>query len=85
MEEENKICLHCGNPLTGKQQKYCSKLCSKRNRHKIYMKKKWRLIYAKAKTRKIEKKLRRKFKIEQEIKRREELAKNAGLSKREER
>ena len=74
MEKGNKLCIKCGTILTGKQQKYCSQLCSKRNRHRIYMKKKWKVINAKAKTRKIEKKIRRQFKIEQEIKRREELA-----------
>lgn len=71
MEEENKICLHCMKPLTGKQQRYCSTLCSKKHRHKIYKKKKWRVINAKTKTMKITNKLKRKFLIEQELKKRE--------------
>jgi hypothetical protein len=72
--EVNYFCIRCMTSLTGKQQKFCSKNCGRKYRHKIYLRKKWRLINAKAKTRKIAKKTRRKVLIEQEIKRREEMS-----------
>ncbi len=41
MEETiNYICLHCGEPLTGKQEKYCSERCGKRETTKRWKKKK---------------------------------------------
>ena len=71
MEEKKTNCIHCNGPLTGKQQKFCSERCSKRVRNKKTKKKYWKTLNAKNKTRKIERKLKRKFLIEQEIKRRE--------------
>lgn len=73
MEEENikLICLRCRKELTGKQSKWCSSLCYKKVRRIKRHRKKWKIIMARAKANKIEKKIRRKFLIEQEIKKRE--------------
>ena len=73
MAEKNTNCIHCGDPLTGKQQKYCSEKCGKKVRNKRWKRKYWRPIWAKTKTRKIAKKTRRKVLTELEIKRREEM------------
>jgi hypothetical protein len=71
--EVNYFCIRCMTSLTGKQEKFCSDKCGRKYRHKISNRKKWKEINAKAKTKKIEKKTRRKILIEQEAKRREEL------------
>ena len=72
MEKKNINCVHCGDPLTGKQQKYCSDRCRKRVLNKKWKQKHWKVINAKIKTKHIEKKLRRKILIEQEVKKRKE-------------
>jgi len=71
-ESINLICVHCRNDLTGKQQKYCSERCRKREANKRWRKKYFGQLNAKIKTRKIKNKVRRKLLIEQEIKKREE-------------
>ena len=70
--EKHTTCIRCGKILTGKQQKYCSDWCGNYLRKKRLKHEKWRVIHAKAKSRRIEKRLRRKIAIEQEIKRRKE-------------
>ena len=71
MIEKNTNCLHCGNPLTGKQEKWCSERCRKKVANKKWKQKHWAKINAIIKTKKIKKKLKRKLLTEQEIKRRE--------------
>lgn len=71
--EVNYFCIRCMTPLKGKQEKFCSDICRKKYHHKISYRKMWRKINAKIKTKNIEKKLRRKILIEQEIKRRKEI------------
>jgi len=43
MEKKNINCVHCGDPLTGKQQKYCSDRCRKRVLNKKWKQKHWKL------------------------------------------
>ena len=73
----NYFCIYCMTPLRGKQKKYCSEKCRKKVSIKKWKQKKWRLINAKIKTKKIIKKTRRKILIEQEEIKREKL--NASL------
>lgn len=74
MPGKNINCIHCNNPLTGKQEKYCSERCRKRVNGKKQKKKYWRKIHSIIKYNKIKSKVRRKMLIEQEIKRREEMS-----------
>ncbi len=74
----NYICLHCGELLTGKQEKYCSKRCAKRESNKRWKKKYWEKIHAVIKANKIKGKQRRKELTKQEsLKRANELHKLA--------
>ena len=62
----NYICLHCGELLTGKQEKYCSERCRKRASNKRWKKVHWGKINAIIKANKIKSKQRRKELIKQE-------------------
>jgi len=79
MSDKNTACLRCGDPLSGKQEKYCSERCRKKAANKRWKQKHWRLINAKTKTRKIAKKTRRKVLAEQEIKKRKDLVQDASI------
>ena len=75
-EPINYICLHCEKLLTGKQKKYCSKRCAKRESNKRWKKKYWKKVHAIIKTNKIKGKQRRK-----ELTKQENLKRANGLHK----